>query len=321
MTPSSPHRSNTVTDSTTLFEFKPGKHISVAALRTLLPDVDTALFFAKVYELDYHQLGSLLQHVFGTSDVLAALLDGAHSTELQDYLVDTIPTDLAGEFTGLVYDPDAAPPAQVLPQLWASLEVQVAQSIKEVAAKLADTLEMLPGKEGKMLFAHMAKLNKQRPTVGTYGAHIHHAPQVDNLVVLDVSGSMTQGTVRTIIDDVVALAWSANAHLAIVSNSTFHWEPGAYNSTDVLREAEFGGTRYETLLPLLHRTWGTVITIADYDSAFAARQTIKDRARGSIDTVLDISLVNTPTYLSQCLGELAREVRPLLIGSSHYVLS
>ena len=41
---------------------------------------------------------------------------------------------------------------------------------------------------------------------------------------------------------------------------------------------------------------------------------------GSIQQVLDISLVNGPTFLAECLGQLAAEVRPLMIASTNYVL-
>lgn len=319
MTPTLTHSSQ-VTASTDLFEFKAGKLISIAALRTMLPDTETALFFGKCYDLDTAQLTELMRRVFPGNCVLAALTAGDHSIELQDYIIGIV-DDLDTEDVAISYDAAQAPPAQVLPQLWESLEVEVAASIKTVAAKLADTLALLPGKQGQMVFGHMAKLNKQRPVLGTYTARVHHAAQVENLVILDVSGSMSQSTVRAIIDDVVALAWSANAHLAIVSESAFHWEPGSYNADKVLAKSEFGGTRYEQLLPLLHRDWGTVISIADYDSSYQARAFVKANATGTIDTVLDISLVNQPTYLGQCLGEIAREVRPLLIGNSNYVLS
>lgn len=313
--------SNQVTDSTTLVEFKPGKFIPISVLRGMLPDTETALFFSKVYELDYYQLSGLLTKLFPGSSVINALTSGGHSETLQSYLIDVVPDHLDMEDGTIRYDPDAAPPAQFLPQLWADLEVQVAKSIKEVAAKLGDTLALLPGKQGQMVFTHMAKLNKQRPTLGTYGAGVHHAAQVDNLVILDTSGSMTEGTIRALVDDVVALAWSANAHLVVVSNDAYHWEPGGFNADMVLAKAQFSGTHYEKLLPLMHRDWGTVITIADYDSDPEVRRIMRTRAHGSIQTVLDISLVNQPTFLSQCLGEIAREVKPLLIGGSHYVLT
>jgi hypothetical protein len=275
-----------------------------------------------VYALNIHQLGQLLWMVHRQS-VVQALLSGDHSTELQDYLVDTIPPDVWDEIAmteeGVTYQP-VPPPAEFLPLLWEELEVVVAQSIKDVADKLAGVLGMMPGKQGQMVMSQLMKLNKQRPTLGAYQAHIQHAKQVENLVIFDVSGSMTESTVRQIVDDVVALSWKANAHLAIVSNNCFHWEPGSYDSELVLQKAEFGGTQYETLTPLLDRVWGTVVCIADYDSSRSAKEWIRDKARGSIDTVLDISLVNQPTFLSQCVGQLAREVRPLLIGQSSYVM-
>ena len=309
-------------ESTNLFEFKRGKFISVATLKDMLPTIEVALFFAKVYKLDIGQLRHLLWTVHRKS-VIEALLAGDHSTELQDYLVDCVPEDVWEEIAisdeGVTYQP-VPPPAEFLPQLWEELEVQVAASIQTVADKLAGTLALMPGKQGQMVMSQLMKLNKQRPTIGSYQAHIKHAAQVENLVILDVSGSMTESTIRQIIDDVVALSWKANAHLAIVSNTCFHWEPGSYDSELVLKRAEFGGTQYETLTPLLDRVWGTVVTIADYDSSRDAKTWIKDKALGSIDTVLDISLVNRPTFLSECVGQLANTVRPLLIGNSGYVL-
>ena len=73
---------------------------------------------------------------------------------------------------------------------------------------------------------------------------------------------------RTIVEDVVALSWEADAHLAIVSNTCTHWFPGEYSVSAVLNAAEYGGTHYEELAPLFENyDWGVVITIADYDSS------------------------------------------------------
>jgi hypothetical protein len=81
------------------------------------------------------------------------------------------------------------------------------------------------------------------------------------------------------------------------------------------------GTHYETLTPLMKRDWGTVITIADYDSSQSAKNHLRDNAFGRIGQVLDLSLVNRPTYLAECVGQFADKVTPLLVGSSDYVLS
>jgi hypothetical protein len=116
------------------------------------------------------------------------------------------------------------------------------------------------------------------------------------------------------------MSYMANAHLAIVSSTTTHWEPGAYDSAAVLREAEFGGTHYETLKSLLDRDWGVVVTVADYDSSPSAKSVLS-RCHGTIDQVLDISLVNRPTFLAECVGQLAAEVKPLLVANTSYVLS
>lgn len=301
---------SSLSESMHLFELKPDKYVSVAQLKAWLPDVETALWFAKLYSLDYRRLSDLLYLLF-KSRVMDALMEGAHSLELQDYLVETVPEDVwhvdKPDFV------DTPAPGEVLPQLWEAAEIQVAKSIAEVAAKLDSTLQFLPSKEGRMLFQNLAVMNRMRPTIGDYKAQIKHVPVPEAAVVLDVSGSMTETTIRAIVEDVVALSWKANAHLMIVSNDTFHWEPGSYSVDDVLAKAQYGGTYYETLAPMFDRDWGTVITIADYDSSASAKRHLAN-CKGRIGTVLDISLVNQPSYLGECLGQLADELRPLLIA-------
>ena len=294
----------------TLFEVKPDIYLSAGTLRRHLPTVELALFFAKVYQLDYTKLGQLLRMLFNIP-VVQALTEGSHSVELQDYLVETVPTEILAEMQQFTSEP--MPSSEVLVQLWKSLEVEVAKSIQEVANKLAGTLHLLPSKEGDMLFASMAKINRLRPTVGVYGAHIRHAPVPEVLVVLDVSGSMTEETIEAIIGDVVAMSYNANASLAVVSNSAFLWAPGGYSVKDVLAKAEYGGTHYEQLKPLFDQSWGTVITIADYDSSPSAMKTLAN-CKGHIGQVLDISLVSRTTFLAECVGQLADEVRPLMLA-------
>lgn len=330
-----------------LLEVKPGVSFPLAKLKDMLPDTETVLFFGKVYQLDAQQLARVLLKV-RRSDVAQALFgeSNIHSHTLQSYLVGGIShqSDCATEWdeeaecdcTPTTY-PGIVDPAQVgdvrfaeenfkpphgeiLPQVWESLEVEIADSIAAVVAKLDGVLDKLPGKEGEMVFQTLAKMNMKRPTIGSYQAAVHHPRVTENLVILDVSGSMTEGTVRRIIDDVVALSYKANAHLAIVSNTATHWAPGTYDTDVVLAKAEYGGTRYEQLTPLLDQDWGTVITIADYDSSRGAFEFIRDNAKGRVGSVLDISLVNKPTFLAQCVGQLADEVRPILIADSEYVL-
>lgn len=301
--------------STRLFELGNGKFVSERTLKDLLPDVETALFFAKVYKLDYLKLSKLIELLFN-SDVVNELLRGTHSTELQSYIVDTVPPEVWPQARPqFVEEP---PPAEFLPELWASLEVQVAQSIQEVADKLVDVLDHLPGKAGQMTFAHLARFNKRRPTIGTFEAQVVHPPHAPNLVIFDDSGSVSEFTIRKIIGDIVAMSWKADAHLAAVSNTCRHWEPGSYSVDAVLAEGEYGGTHYETLTPLLNRNWGTVVTIADYDSSLSAKEYIRNHATGRIGQVLDISLVPRVSFLAECVGQLASTMRPLLIGQSYY---
>jgi hypothetical protein len=312
-----------------LIEVKPGVRFSLAVLKDMLPDVETCLFFGKVYELDAQQLGALLHKVLKTDLTSALFAEGhTHSNDLQDYLVGY--EDEFGDWVPGIVDPSTfgegdisfkpdVPKGEILPEVWASLEVEVAQSIKDVAAKLESVVAKLPGKQGQMVFQSMAKLNARRPVVGDFRAAIQHERQQTNLVILDVSGSMSADTIRRIIDDVVALSYAADAAMAVVSNTTTFWEPGSYGVDDVLRACEFAGTKYETLAPLFDRDWGVVITVADYDSSYGAKEALA-RCPGRIEQLLDVSLVNRPTFLAECVGQRASEVKPLLIGSSGHVL-
>lgn len=318
--------------SVQLVEIKPGVRFSLATLRELLPDTETILFFGKVYGLDAQQLAALL-HAVLNSDLSSALFaeGGEHSNDLQDYILDGFVDEYGDWIPGvadsitvnegdITFDPDV-PKGEILPEVWKDLEVVVAQSIKDVAAKLESVVNMLPGKQGSMVFGAMRKLNLRRPSIGDYKARIHHEPVKENLLILDVSGSMNAETIARIIDDVVALSYMANAHMAVVSTTTTYWEPGSYTVEDVLSACEYGGTHYETLQPLFdNKDWGVVITVADYDSSMSAKSRVA-KMSGRIDQVLDISLVNQPSFLAECVGQLAAEVRPLLIGSSQYVMS
>lgn len=325
-TSSSTTSRSSLSDQLEIIEVKPGLRFSKAMLKELLPDVETVLFFGKVYDLDYRQLSTVLYTVVRTP-LSEALSSGDHSTELQQYLIGyedefgfwhegVIPPMERGDIN---FSPDV-PHGEILPELWSSMEIEVASSIKKVAEKLESVVNHMPGKQGAMVFQSMRVMNAKRPIIGDYKAKIHHAPQKENLVILDVSGSVTEHTIRTIVDDVIAMSYMANAHLAIVSNTCTYWPAGAYGSDDVLAAAEFGGTHYETLEDLFDRDWGVVVTVADYDSSLDSKRVIA-RCTGRIDEVLDISLVNRPTFLAEVVGQLADSVRPLLVASTSRVLN
>ena len=304
--------SKDVRHALTPFEFQ-GRKASWAALSRLLPDIETALFFGRAVKLSYDKLGELLYGLFKTS-VIEALQSGDHSTELQGYIIDTLPPAMEhiARSTSFVADSGHG---EILPHMWEAVEIGVADSIGEVAAKLSTVLDSLPGKAGVMSFQHMMQLNRRRPTIGDYKAVVKHPTRSKNLVILDDSGSMSEGTIRAIAGDVVALGMKAEATLALVSYTTRVWTPGTYSVEDVLNAGQYGGTHYETLGPLLDEPWGVVVTIADYDSAFDAFTYLRDNVTvGSIEKLLDISLVGKPTYLAECVGQFAKEVEPLLVA-------
>ena len=309
-----------LTNDVEIIEVAPGRKFSVGVLQRLLPDPETMFFFAKAFDLDYLAVSKLTRELFKGSSLIDELTRGDHSTELQDYMLDLasyIPTHLQPEEVSVTFGGSNPPKGEILPQLWESLQLEVAQSIKDVAAKLESTLEVLArSQQGHMVFGHMAKVNARRPgRLGTYGPRIDHPKTGENLVVFDVSGSMTPHTVQMLADDVVSLSYKANAHLAIVSNNCFYWAPGTYSTRDVLEKAEYRGTHYDQLIDLFQRDWTTVTTIADYDSYHDARTAFRTLAKGRVGEVLDISLVNKPTFLAECIGQVADKVTPLLIGT------
>lgn len=302
-----------MTVNLSIVELRTDLRFPKSMLKTMLPDVETALFFGQIYRLNAHELGILLSELFN-SPVISALTaeGGMHSNMLQDYLVDL---GYEAEIqSGEILLGEKQPKGEILPELWEANKVEIAKSIQQVADKLKDVVTKLPGKHGEMVFRSMQVMNAKRPTIGDHRAHVHHQPAKPNLVILDVSGSMSENTIETIVEDVVALSWEADAHLAIVSNTCTHWVPGEYTVEAVLRAAEYGGTHYEKLVPLFEdQDWGVVVTIADYDSSYGAKTAI-GLLNGHIDTVLDISLVSCPTFLAECVGQLADETKPLLIA-------
>lgn len=309
-----------MTVNLSIVELRTDLRFQKSMLKTMLPDVETALFFGQIYRLNAHELGILLSALFN-SPVITALTSegGMHSDQLQDYLVDI---GYQAEIqSGEILLGEKQPKGEILPELWEANKVEIAKSIQQVADKLKDVVTKLPGKHGEMVFRSMQVMNAKRPTIGDHRAHVHHQPAKPNLVILDVSGSMSENTIETIVEDVVALSWEADAHLAIVSNTCTHWVPGEYTVEAVLNAAEYGGTHYEKLVPLFEdQDWGVVITIADYDSSYGAKPAIGGM-NGHIDTVLDISLVSCPTFLAECVGQLADETKPLLIAADHISLT
>lgn len=296
------------------FAITPQKLVSWATLEKMLPDIPTALFFAKAFKLNYDQLSELLYGLF-KNDVVSALSSGGHSTTLQGYIIDTVPEEVRKKVVRPDYVQESVH-AEILPEVWDSLTLTISKTIADVAQRLGTVLDKLPSVNGVMSFQHMAKLNRQRPTVGDYRATIQHAHHPKALVILDVSGSMSEHTIRALAEDVVALSYKANASLALVSTNTFVWDPNTFDVSDVLRTAEYGWTRYETLAPLLNEDWSTVITIADFDSSPDAKRYIGQNATGHIGQLFDISLVDRPTYLAECVGQLADSVEPLLVASA-----
>ena len=304
-----------------LIEVTKGKRFPQKWLEKALTEVKTALFFAKTYELSPQETAQLLLLLFPDMPGLQALAGeaGLHSSELQDYLIEAGYDELVVE--GRISVEEKVPDAPILPALWELAEVEIAKSIKDVITKLGDAVALMPGKEANLMFESMAQLNKRRPTVGDFGARLQFKGGKPNAVVVDASGSVSRRTLSAYVEEVVGLAYKANAHLIVVSDTATIWGPGEFSVASVMEAAEFGGTRYETLIPLFRgRDWGVVLTVADYDSYWAVEHMFAD-LNGHVDLVLDISIEDRPTYLSQCIGRIADEVRPLMIAEPYTRLS
>ena len=107
------------------FELSKTQLISHNKLKELLPDVETALFFAKAFKLDAYKLGQLLSLLFQTT-IVDALVNGVHSTELQDYLYEVCGDDLVRQAAFSVDKADI-PAGELLPQLWKMAITEVAR--------------------------------------------------------------------------------------------------------------------------------------------------------------------------------------------------
>lgn len=305
--------------SVTLVEIG-GRSVSEQSLRKMLPNVETALFFARALKLSASDVGSLLRLLFHTN-LVEVLTDQSahHSSDLQGYLVELAGAAQLGLGVGS-FDATTVPPDErLLVQLFDEMTVDLAPALENVASKIGNVLDSFPSVYGEMAFQHMRQLNRQYHNLGvsagTFQAVIEHRQVPKRLVILDVSGSMSRTTIQALAQPVVAMAYATKSSLAIVSNTCTYWEPGGYGVEDVLREAEYGGTHYEELESLLQHNWESVITVADYDSSMSAKEFLKNNVQGRIGTVYDISLVNRPTFLAQCVGQFARKVVPLLVAA------
>lgn len=294
--------------------------ISVSALRRLLPDITTALFFCKAYKLSNHQVRELLPKLFPDSEVLRTLLTeaSAHSQELQDFVVDLYPTEI--QYGEVLPEEGQEPPSEtILAELFREASVTIADNLQVLANKLMTAIDRMPGTAGRMIFRNLAHVHRARGSIGTFEARIDHSRTSRSLVILDVSGSMSKETVDAILGDVLALTKKADAHLAIVSNNAFLWKPGEATMQAVLSASEFRGTQYASLIPVLQGTWDTVITIADYDSSRDTRTAIaRDCKSLKIRQLYDMSLVDRPTFLAECLEFAAEQTQPLLVCNNRY---
>jgi len=176
--------------SNPIVELRPDLQFPTGILKSMLPDVETALFFAQIYRLNADELGVLLSTLFH-SPVVEALTGegGLHSDMLQDYLVDIGYQSYIQ--AGVIVFGEKQPQGEILPDLWEASKIEIAASIQQVAEKLKDVVAKLPGKHGQMVFRSMQVMNAKRPTIGDHRAQVHHAPAPPNLVNLDVSGSMS----------------------------------------------------------------------------------------------------------------------------------
>src|SRR5690349_9182993 len=127
--------------------FDSGRAFPKQFLTDALPDVETALFFAKVYELSPSDVAKTLQICVPSMVVDALTAEaGMHSLSLQDYLVDEFYDDGEWHYDSLEFleklNGVAAPAnAEILPEVWKNIELTIADSIQTVASTISGTIE------------------------------------------------------------------------------------------------------------------------------------------------------------------------------------
>ena len=207
--------------------------IDMATFKEAIPDIETAVFFAAALDLSLYNTSSLLRRLFPYERMVEFFTEGNHSTMLQQYVVDP-------QYVPDVHDMPVAqyvgqpPKSELLAHLLEHATTRVGSSITEVASSIATILGKFPSKAGNMSLRHLANFNHKRNQVGTFSATIQHQPEEKNLVILDDSGSMGASLIEAIADEVVALSYSINATLVLVSNTARRWAPGAFTTDAVL---------------------------------------------------------------------------------------
>lgn len=270
------------------------------------------VIFSRAMQLDHNGFRRLVK-AMGYNGVAEIMARWGHSSSLQSYVVSNDFISEPTQMSFILDDDDElkeSDRANLLAEILSLASVKVIDKIEDLCRLLAHQLVTNAGEAqtrlGFQFIQQYADAHKRvKPTYGLGIQRVVEGGTLDNLVILDVSGSMGTSTVNAITDEVIALAEEADATLAIVSNNCYYWLPGTATASAVRNAAEYRGTHYEELVKLLdEKDWGTVITIADYDSSLSAKQTIAAQVTTRVQQVLDISLVERPTFLSECVGQL-----------------
>lgn len=304
-------------------EFVTDKYVfDLTALEDILTSLEVTLFFAKALELSVNDRSRLIRAIHKT-DLIDELLNGEHSIDLQDYGIDDpdnwVPTD---EWVDALPVESMVPDSEFLLSIFDDIKVVIASTFVEFTTMLAEVMDAIPSDQAQLMLEDAAKLNYKTNTFGTTQVSVAPIMSLPNALILDDSGSVTRQTFEALVSEYVAVANTHQMHVILVSNTARHFAPEEVSVANLMSVAQFGGTHYEELIRndiLGNMEWGTVITIADYDSSPAAAQVLQN-ARGRIGLLLDLSLVNRRTYLSEVIGHLADDFKQVLVGAHGYPL-
>lgn len=288
---------------------------------TSVGQFDAVILFGQLYKLDAQELTRLLTIVFPEDDMITMLTKGDHSYSLQSYVADLAEAlEIDQQIT---FSPEKTHEEResLFTALFDAHQVGITDLVVKISEKFSKFLRTLPGHESKLEVQRLNRVNRRTNLPVMQRPRIQHSSLLPNLLIIDVSGSQGYDLIESVVDNCISLAVKYEMHLALVSHIAEWYVPGTYDRDTVLNSPCMdGGTRYAALaeIGVASEQWGTVVTLADVDGQRSDMQAWQ-LAGGSIEQVVDISTVDSQTWLSEIVAcQSSNTVRQLVVAPTSF---
>lgn len=318
---------------------KPERFISAEKLAGIVTTARSAMMLVKMLGEQVADPAVTLGRIFSVlklGTVADYISRGGHSTELQTWWDEQgISIPIPDKEEVLIDDP-AAPSDkpddvddETLFDLVNNSLVKLPESIQELADGLfIEVLSNLPTGRASYVIEHFQQVSKFG-TFGTMKTGLEYEKNTNACVVLDCSGSMGYRLGEAIANAVVHLANELKCDLILVSSAAKRLPAGTFSAETVKRNWQNAGTYYNQLVPHfkdISQSYDVVVTIADYDSIPSHKIEIAKLCKAKVHTLYDICVqyveqspgVAKSSFLAECLGQLAKEVKPVFVGAEGF---